>query len=206
VAEVAADRPYAVRGSRERFSGRVISVFSDEVEMPCGPTVVRDYIRHPGAVGIVALDGADQVLLLRQYRHPVRTILWEIPAGLLDVAGEPPLAAARRELHEEGAVTAERWDLLADAFTSPGSSDEAIRIFLARDLQPVADSERFVGEAEEAGMELHWVALDEVVSWVLGGRILNAMCSVGVLAAARARELGWRVLRPADVPWPPPAD
>ncbi len=195
---------YSVGRSQVHFTGRVISLVSDEVVMPDGTTAVRDYIRHPGAVGIVAVDEAGRVLLIHQYRHPLRRLLWEIPAGLRDVACEPPLEAARRELHEEGAVTADRWHLLLDTFNSPGSSDEAIRIFLARGLHRVAEVERHVGEAEEAGMELRWVDLDEAVSWTMSGKILNAMCSLGVFAAARERDRGWAGLRPADFSWPPP--
>lgn len=192
---------YAVVSSEVRFTGAIMTVRSDEVAMPDGGSAVRDYVVHPGAVGIVALDNEGRVLLLRQYRHPVRETLWELPAGLLDVAGEEPLVAARRELHEEGAVRAEQWDLLVDAYTSPGGSDEAIRVFLARDLSTVADPDRFVGKAEEAGIELHWVGLDQAVSWSLAGNVKNAMCVVGVLAAARARDLAWTPLRPADTAW-----
>ncbi|MEP6642168.1 MAG: NUDIX hydrolase, partial [Gaiellales bacterium] len=164
-------------------------------------SAVRDYVVHPGAVGIAALDDIGRVLLLRQYRHPVRQTLWELPAGLLDVDGEGPLAAARRELYEEGAVRADRWDLLIDGYPSPGGSDEAIRVFLARGLHPVADADRFVGQAEEAGISRHWVDLDEAVSWSLAGEVQNAMCLVGVLAAARARDLGWSPLRASDTAW-----
>jgi len=198
--------PYDVTNSQVRFTGRVISLVSDDVVMPDGATVTRDYLLHPGAVGIVALDTSDRVLLVHQYRHPVRRKLWELPAGLLDVDGEPPLAAARRELHEEGAITADRWDLLIDLFESPGCSDEAMRIFLARGVNPVAEGDRHVGEAEEAGMELRWVDLDEAITWATCGRILNATCSLGLLAAASARTGGWSVLRPADSAWPPPVD
>ncbi|MEP6697065.1 MAG: NUDIX hydrolase [Pseudonocardiales bacterium] len=197
---------YEILDSELRFTGNVISLASDTVVMPDGTSVVRDYVRHPGAVGIVALDEEGQVLLVHQYRHPVREKLWEIPAGLLDVTDEPPLAAAKRELHEEGAVTAEDWHLLLDTYNSPGSSNEAIRVFLARRLHPVADAQRYIGEAEEAGMELRWVPLDEAVSWTMSGRILNAMCGLGVLAAARARSLDWRPLRVADYAWPPPVE
>lgn len=193
--------PYAVASSHERFSGAVIKIVSDEVAMPGGDTAVRDYVVHPGAVGIVALDDQGRVLLLRQYRHPVRQTLWELPAGLLDVEEEEPLAAAKRELHEEGAFNADRWDLLMDAFTSPGGSDERIRVFLARGLHSVAGDDRFQGVDEESELEVHWVDLNEAASWTMSGRILNAMCSIGLLAATRAREEDWAPLRPADTPW-----
>lgn len=192
---------YAVRSSQVRFSGSVITVVSDEVVMPEGDTAVRDYVRHPGAVGVVALDGADRVLLIRQYRHPVRRILWELPAGLLDVAAESPLRAAQRELHEEGAVVADRWDVLADALTSPGSSNETMRLYLARQISRVTDADRFARTAEESELEIHWIELDKASGWVLSGEIENAMCQVGVLAASRARELGWTPLRPAGSAW-----
>lgn len=193
--------PYAVTASQERFSGAVIKVVSDQVRMPGGAIAARDYVVHPGAVGIVALDHDNRVLLLRQYRHPVRQTLWELPAGLLDVSDEDPLAAARRELHEEGASQADRWDLLVDALSSPGGSDEHIRVYLARGLHSVADADRFQGIDEEAELEVHWVDLNEAVSWALSGRILNAMCSIGLLAAAAARDQNWASLRPADTPW-----
>ncbi len=196
-----ADTPYEVISSQERFSGAVIKVVSDEVVMPGGEAAVRDYVVHPGAVGVVALDDAGRVLLIRQYRHPVRQTLWELPAGLLDVAGEAPLAAAQRELHEEGALYADRWDLLADAFSTPGGCDEQIRIFLARGLRRVPDDDRFLGVDEESELEVHWVDLNEAVSWTMTGRVRNAMCIVGLLAAARGRDQHWATLRPADTAW-----
>lgn len=193
--------PYEVISTQERFSGAVIKVVTDEVQMPEGDTAVRDHVVHPGAVGVVALDQQGRVLLLRQYRHPVRQTLWELPAGLLDVKGEDPLSAAQRELYEEGAFKADRWDLLVDAFTSPGGSDEKIRVFLARGLHGVADSERFQGIDEESGLEVHWIDLNEAVSWTMSGRILNAMCTIGVLVTARARDENWEPLRSVETPW-----
>lgn len=204
-----ADEPASqpVRSSSAAFrSGRVIDVRTDVVEMPDGTTAVRDVVVHPGAVGIVALDDAGRVLLVQQYRHPVRHRLWEPPAGLLDVAGEDPLAAARRELFEEAHLTAARWDVLLDAFTTPGMTSESVRVYLARDVAD-ATGPRHRGEHEEAGMPVRWVPLDEAVEGVLAGRLHNPMAVMGLLAAVRARDTGLldggsAGLRRADAPWP----
>ena len=164
--------------------------------------VRREFVRHPGAVAVLALDDRDRVLLLSQYRHPVRHELWEPPAGLLDVDGEDARVGAARELAEEADLTAGRWDVLVDYFTSPGSSDEAIRVFLARDVAPVAAGEEFDRTDEERDMVAHWVPLDEAVTLVLSGALHNPSAVVGILAAAAARAAGWSTLRPADAPWP----
>lgn len=182
-------------------SGRVIDVRSDQVVMPDGSTARRDVVVHPGAVGVIALDHAGRVLLLRQYRHPVRRLLWEPPAGLLDEAGEDPLEAAKRELYEEAHYEAGRWHVLLDAFTSPGMTDEAVRLYLARDLAE-STRPRFAAEHEEADMVVEWVPLDEAVTAALGGRLHNPLAVMGVLAAsANARE-AFAGLRPADAAWP----
>ncbi|KLN32919.1 ADP-ribose pyrophosphatase [Cellulosimicrobium funkei] len=181
--------------------GRVFDLRSDVVELDDG-RVTREYLDHPGAVAIVALDDDERVLLLRQYRHPVRRELWEVPAGLLDVVGEDARLAAARELAEEADLQAARWDVLVDYFTTPGGSNEALRVFLARDLSPVPDDERFAREAEELDMELRWVPLDEALRGVLAGELHNPSAVVGILAAAASRADGWASLRPADAPWP----
>ncbi len=193
---------YGVVSTTEHFTGRVISVYTDEVQMPDGAIAARDIVRHPGAVGVLALDEQDRVLLVKQYRHAVRRQLWEPPAGLLDVAGERAELTAARELYEEAGYRADRWHVLADYYTTPGMCDEALRLFLARDLTPVGDHERHVGEHEEADMPVSWVPLDEAVDLVLSGRLHNPTAVVGILAAAAARAGGWSSLRPADVPWP----
>ena len=183
-------------------------VVVDEVVLPAedgqdaDSTVRREYVRHPGAVSVLAMDGDERVLLLRQYRHPVRRELWELPAGLLDVADEPPLEAAARELWEEVDLTADRYDLLVDFFNSPGGSDEAQRVFLARGVHEVPDGETFSRTDEEAGIVTRWVPLDEAVADVLAGRIQNPGAVIAVLAAHAARAAGWDTLRPADSPWP----
>ena len=166
--------------------------------MPGQTTSQRDVVVHPGAVGVVALDG-DQVLLVTQYRHPVGRRLDELPAGLLDVAGEPGLLAAQRELIEEAGYQADRWDVLVDVLTSPGMTDESIRIYLARDLRPCA---RDVQEHEELEMTSRWLPLSEAVSLALSGALENAAAVIGVLAAAEAARRGFDGLRPADAPWP----
>lgn len=193
---------YQVRSRSVRFTGTMFSVHTDEVTMPDGRIAARDYLRHVGAVGVVAVDSDDRVVLVRQYRHPVGRSLWELPAGLIDVPGEELPAAAQRELAEEADLRAGRVDLLIDLHTSPGCSDEVIRIFLARDLTPVAPADRHVRRDEEAGMQVARFDLDEAAEMVFRGEITNAACVAGVLAAARVRAASWSSLRAATVPLP----
>lgn len=194
-------RDYEVVGTRPVFAGRVTSLRSDEVRMPDGSTSQRDVVELPGAVAIVPLDERDRVLLVRQFRHPVRRHLWEVPAGLLDSTTETPTEAGSRELFEEGHLRAARWDTLADILTSPGMADETIRLLLARELRIVAPEERFVGFHEEAEMVTAWLPLDDAVTRVLSGEIENGISAVALLATAAARARGFDVLRPADAPW-----
>ncbi|MFG2122446.1 NUDIX domain-containing protein [Streptomyces sp. NPDC048710] len=193
---------WEIRATETPFRGNKTSVRTDDVVMPDGSVVRRDYQVHPGSVAVLALDEEDRVLLIRQYRHPVRHKLWEIPAGLLDVPGENPLHAAQRELYEEAHVKAENWRVLTDVYTTPGGCDEAVRIFLARDLSE-AEGKRFETEHEETDMEYARVPVDELVRLVLSGDVHNNCLVVGVLSlvAARGGE-GLDALRPADAPWP----
>jgi ADP-ribose pyrophosphatase len=196
---VSADQ-YQVLASTRRFKGRVLSLRTDELRMSDGTVATREIVEHPGAVGVVALDDDDQVVLVNQYRHPVGRYLDELPAGLLDVAGEPAVIAAQRELKEETGLAAARWHVLIDLFTSPGMTNEAIRVFLARGLSD-AQGERFVPEHEEITLTVSRVPLDEVVGQALRGELTNAAAVAGVCAAAAARARDWRDLRPADMPW-----
>lgn len=191
---------WEVTRSTRRFEGRVVSVRTDSVRMPDGGTADRDIVEHPGSVAILALDEADRVLLLRQYRHPAGYLLWEAPAGLRDVDGESLRQTAERELYEETGYRAREWHTLLDAFTSPGMCDERIRIYLARGLSAVAEADRFVGVHEETDMPLAWVPLEEAVSRVLEGKIHNPTAVMGILAACAARSSGFGRLRPADAP------
>ena len=188
--------------SRTVYTGHVLALRADEVRMPGGEVKVREVVEQPGAVGVVALDDQDQVVLIRQYRHPIGDWLVELPAGLLDVPGEKAAVAAVRELAEEVALTAGRWDVLVDLRNSPGLSTEAVRVFLARDLSAVPDADRHVGVDEETDLGVHRRSLDEAVAAVFTGEIQNALAVSGLLAAAYARDHGWSTLRPADSPWP----
>ena len=167
--------------SERVYEGRVWDVRSDTVAYGDG-RIVRQYVEHPGAAAVVAVDDEDRVLLIQQYRHPIRHRDWEVPAGLLDVAGETPLETARRELAEEADLLAESWEPLVSIFTTPGGNDEIVHLFLARGLSPA--DEAHAREDEEADIRLEWVPLAEVVAGIFAGRLRNGIMTVGVLAAA----------------------
>lgn len=194
--------PQPVRASTVVFTGRIWDVVREDVDLGEAGTVTREFVRHPGAVGVLALDDQGRVPLVYQYRHPVGMSLWELPAGLLDVPGEPPAQAAARELAEEADLRAGRWHTLIDWMLSPGGNSEAFRLFLARDLTPVPDDERHVRDGEELGMPTRWFSLDEVQAAVLAGRLHSPTVVVGVLAANAARAQDWSTLRAPDAPWP----
>jgi 8-oxo-dGTP pyrophosphatase MutT (NUDIX family) len=163
------------------YEGRVWDVRSDTLAYN-GHDIVRQYVAHPGAAAVVAIDDEGRVLLIQQYRHPIRHRDWEVPAGLLDVPGEPPMEAARRELAEEADLAAGSWEPLVSIFTTPGGNDEIVHLFLARELTAIADAHP--REGEEADIALEWVPLADAVDGVLAGRLRNGILAVGVLAAA----------------------
>jgi 8-oxo-dGTP pyrophosphatase MutT (NUDIX family) len=192
-----APHEFRVVASELVYEGRVISLRRDTVAMPGGGTSVREIVHHPGAVAVVALDDDDNVVLLRQYRHPVGTHLWELPAGLRDAAGEPPLETAKRELAEEALLAASRWSLLTTTYSSPGFCDEKVLVYLAEDLTEVDRPEGFLVEHEEADMTLTRVPLADAVQRVFDGDIRNAIAVIGLLAAAQVRTTK-PSLRPVD--------
>jgi 8-oxo-dGTP pyrophosphatase MutT (NUDIX family) len=193
---------FEVVSSRTVYTGKIMSLRVDEVRMPGGRVVVREVIEHCGAVGIVALDDDGNVVMIRQYRHPAGTWLLELPAGLLDVPGEKALDTARRELAEEAHLRATTWHTLLNIRSSPGLSEEAARVFLARGLSYVPKADRHVGVDEETDLGVHRRPLDDAAEAVLAGEIENSLACAGILAAARARDLDWAPLRPADAYWP----
>jgi ADP-ribose pyrophosphatase len=181
--------------------GSLVRLRRDMVRMPDGDVVGRDVLEHPGAVAVLALDDDDRVLLIRQYRHPVGRLLWEIPAGLRDVAGEPLHATAERELLEEAGYRASQWQVLTDTFTSPGISTERLRIFLARGLAQVPEAERsYVPEHEEAHLVVAWVSLEQAMARIFAGELHNGVTALGLLSAYAARASGLSALRDADAP------
>ena len=198
--------------SSERvWSGPIFAVDADQVRLgPGQEPVARQVVVHHDAVAVVALregeassqaDGAAEILMIRQYRHPVRACLWEIPAGLLDVAGEEPVVAAARELAEETDYEAATWHTLAEFYASPGFTTEGARSYLARDLRLLAPQERVEREAEEAEFVPTWFRFDDVLAAVMAGRLHNPSTVVGVLAAAQARAADWSGLRSTDAGW-----
>jgi len=176
-----------VQASRRAYDGPFVTVREDDVCGPNGDVFARVVVEHRGAVGVVALDDERRVLLLRQYRHPAGKRLLELPAGILDVAGESPLAAAARELAEEAGVRAAQWSPLLDMWSSPGMSNEYWHVFVARDLSAVPAAEIPERVHEEADLEVLWVPLTEAVRAVLDRRMSSPMAVAGVLAAAATR-------------------
>lgn len=181
------------------FEGRVWKIRQDRFRLG-DDEITREYMDHTGAVAVLAMDERDRVLLIKQYRHPIRMREWELPAGLLDIAGESPLRAAQRELAEEADLTAETWHLLSEFTTTAGGSNEAIRVFLARGVSSTAQA--FARSEEEAEIEVRWVPLDEVVDGILSRQLQNSILAIGALSAQAGRARGWETLGAADAPWP----
>lgn len=205
--DISADELYDVAASWpsrrvDEVRGRVMRFATDEVTTPDGHTMVREYLDHPGGVAVIAVDDADRVAIVTQYRHPVGFTVAEPPAGLLDVDGEDFLPAAQRELAEEAELAAKDWRVLADIFSSPGGSSESLRVYLARGLSQVPRPDGFVLGGEEAHMELRWARIDDLVDGILAGRLQNPTLIVGVLALHTAMRDGrLDELRTPSAPW-----
>jgi ADP-ribose pyrophosphatase len=190
-----------VVGDPSYAPGVLVTLRTDQVRMPDEELAKRDVVEHPGAVAIVALDDDGQVLLIRHYRHPAGHLLWEIPAGIRDVRGEPPRVTAERELLEEAGYRASDWRELADFFSSPGILTERIQVFLARGLTWVPESERggHAPEHEEAHLLVRWVPLHQAIRLFLAGDLHNGVTAVGILSAYAVQQGGFAALREEDV-------
>jgi ADP-ribose pyrophosphatase len=190
---------FPVDGSTDLYAGRVMALRADRIVMPGGRVATREIVEHPGAVAVAALDADDRIMMIHQYRQAVRRRLWELPAGLLDVAGEDPLLTAQRELAEEAGLAATEWSVLLDLVPSPGFSDESIRVYLARGITEVGRPE--MGDDEEADLTLRWVSMPVAVRMALAGTIVNATTVAAVLAA-HVLAGAPTAARATDAPWP----
>ncbi len=191
-----AEHDFETVASETVYVGNIFALRADEVRMPGGTTARREVVEHYGAVAVLALDDDRKVALVYQYRHPLGRRLWELPAGLLDLGGEPPHITAARELKEEAGLAATTWHTLVDLDSAPGFSDESVRVYLATGLTDVGRPE---AHDEEADLTMRWVPLDEAVQMVLSGEIANSIAVGGILAAHTVTDV--TSLRPVDASW-----
>jgi 8-oxo-dGTP pyrophosphatase MutT (NUDIX family) len=192
------DHVFETVSSEIAYQGRILALRVDHVRMPGDRTVTREVVEHLGAVAIAAIDATQRMPLVYQYRHPLGRRLWELPAGLLDAPGEDPLATAKRELEEETGLTATDWRVLIDIASSPGFTDESVRVYLAQRLTDIGRPE---AHDEEADLTVHWFGIEEAARMVLRGEVVNATSAAGILAAYAAT-VDNQPTRPPDVPWP----
>jgi ADP-ribose pyrophosphatase len=195
------DKPeqWPVESSAEVFRNRLIAVRNDKVRMPGNHVAERTVVSHPGAVAVLALDPGGRALMIRQYRHAAGRVMWELPAGLRDHPGEPLVEAAKRELLEETGYRAATWHSLVDHYSSPGITNERLRIFLARDLELAPDQD-YVRKDEESLIVAGWILLPDAVQAVLAGKLHNSATIAGLLAGYIAWTQGYTELREADAP------
>jgi 8-oxo-dGTP pyrophosphatase MutT (NUDIX family) len=160
------------------FTGRVIEVNVERVELPNGSIAELEIIRHPGGAAVVALDADNRICLLRQFRHAVGGWIWELPAGKIDNR-EPPLETAHRELEEEAGMAAASWRPLGDYVSSPGVFTEVVHLFLATQLTPLPPRPE-----EHEVFEVHWLPFTDVLRMAGSGELRDGKSLVGVYRAA----------------------
>jgi 8-oxo-dGTP pyrophosphatase MutT (NUDIX family) len=192
-----AEHVFETASSETLYTGKIFALRSDRVRMPGGKVVTREIVEHFGAVAVVAMDDDGNIPMVYQYRHAFARRLWELPAGLLDVHGEAAHLTAARELMEEAGLKAADWTVLVDLDSTPGFSDESVRVYLATGLTQV---DRPDAHDEEADMTLEWYPLADAARKVLSGEIVNAIAVAGILAA-HAVTAGVAQPRPVDSPW-----
>ena len=173
-----------VKNRQIAFHGKIWDVVSKTFDFQ-GEELTREYIQHPGAVAVLAINEQDEVLLIKQYRAPVNQYLYEMPAGLRDAEDVNDIEAAKRELAEEADYQAQTWTHLHSFYTTPGSSSEVIEIFLAQDLSPTGHS--FDRTSEEKGMVPIWVPFAEVLESVMQSKTKSPTLVVAVLSLAAKR-------------------
>jgi ADP-ribose pyrophosphatase len=161
------------------YEGRVVNLRVDEVELADGRRTTREIVEHPGAVAILAWDGA-RVALVRQWRHAASRELLEVPAGTLDQTDDDPQATARRELAEECALEARNWERGPTFYTAPGFCTEIMHTFLATGIEPAAEAHG----ADDEAIETEWLSLADALDACDDGTIRDAksLAAIGWLA------------------------
>jgi 8-oxo-dGDP phosphatase len=192
-----AEHVFETTSSETLHIGKIFALRTDHVRMPGGKIVTREVVEHYGAVAIVAMDDDGRIPMVYQYRHPIGRRLWELPAGLLDINGEAAHLTAARELREEVGLHAQNWQVLVDLDSTPGFSDESVRVYLATGLTQVGRPE---AHDEEADMTVQWYPIAEAVQRIFNGEIVNSL-AVGGILAAYAVSNGIAEPRPVDAPW-----
>lgn len=192
-----AEHDFETAASETLYVGKIFALRADQVRMPGGNIATREVVENYGAVAVVAMDDDENIAMVYQYRHPVGRRLWELPAGLLDIGGEPPHITAARELKEEAGLSAQSWRVLVDLVTAAGFSDESVRVYIATGISNVGRPD---AHDEEADLVVRWFPLDEALGLVLSGEIVNAIAVSGILAAHTARG-DIATLRQVDAPW-----
>lgn len=167
-----------MNSENNRFDGQIIHAGAEQVKLPDGRRMLMDVVRHPGGAAVVAVDAQQQVCLLHQYRGVIDEWVWELPAGKIDNQ-EPPLATAQRELEEEAGMIAQDWQALGFSISSPGVFTEKVWLYLARDLQTVAQQPE-----EHEIFERHWLDFNEALAWARSGRISDAKTVMGLFRGA----------------------
>ena len=191
-----AEHDFETVDSEILYVGNIFALRSDQVRMPGGNTAKREVVEHYGAVAILAIDEENNIALVYQYRHPLGRRLWELPAGLLDLGGEPPHVTAARELKEEAGLAAKDWRVLVDLDSAPGLSDESVRVYRATELSNV---DRPDAHDEEADLMVKWFPLVDAVRMVFDGEIVNSIAVAGILAAHAMPNTS--SLRSVDAAW-----
>lgn len=164
--------------SIEIFNGALLKVFKDEVLLKNGAKSTREYVLHPGAVGVVPVTDDNKIVLVEQYRYPVKRKLLEIPAGKFDKPGEDPLECAKRELEEETGFKAEEFIYLGYIYTTPGFSNEIIHLYLALKLY-----KGVINPDEDEILNIHFEDFNKVLEKCINGDITDVKTIAGIMRA-----------------------
>jgi len=170
------------------YAGKIVNFSVDEVSLPNKRKVIREYMEHPGAVAVLPVMSDSQVILVKQYRYPVRKALWEIPAGKLDkIKNEKLIDCVRRELVEETGYTAARVKKILSFYPTPAFATEVLHIFVASGLKYIG-----ANPDEDEFLEVKIVPLSRAIDWIKKGRISDAKSIIALLLYERMKKSGNR--------------